>query len=912
MPQRRSPAGQPSKAIQPAYALLLMAILLPVGLFGLAGWQNYREVLREADATVERTTGVLHEHAVKVFETHKLIIDQINTRLRFVDWASETDRADVHGMLKRLQEEFDQVSTITIVDADGRMRASSRVYPANPEVSFSDRDWFETLRAEVRMQPYVSRSYIGRQSGQSVFNVAQRIRNDADRFDGVIAVSVNRSYFESFYKGVEPQLDHNVVLTRADGQILARNPKTDATVLPPETVMLQELQRAPRGSFLARSKLDGIERRFGYRQVDTYPVYVGFGLSQSALLASWQRNLLTYGLVAALTSLALLAVSGLALRKTWRETAANAALERAQRQLLEANARLEATVADRTAALREETQRLEILNRVGGAFASELDLDRLMQTVLEAATRLTGAGCGAFFERLPAGDEGNPVEVWRLSASTGASVDAFTRFGLPRAVDLFGSPSRTEGVMWVDDVPPVDDRGADVRRSVRSYLAVPVLSRSGDTLGGLVFGHPEPSRFGEREERLMTGFAGQVAIALDNARLFAAAQRERNRFQAAVQAVRGVLWTNDADGLMTGEQPGWSAMTGQTRAEYSGYGWASAVHPDDAQPTVEAWKAAVRERRMFLFEHRMRRHDGAWRTCAIRGVPILDATGAIREWVGVHTDITAQREAEAELKESNEEIQRYAYIVSHDLRAPLVNIMGFTSELVAARGEILAAGAKREDDPGRIAVEREFDEALSFIKAATTKMEGLITAILKLSREGRRTLRPEPLDMVELVQGLADAIRHQTDVAGATVTIDPNLPRIVADRIALEQIIGNLLDNAVKYLDPIRPGQIAVTGEERGSRVIYEVRDNGRGIAAQDHVRVFELFRRAGLPDKEGDGIGLAHVKALARTLGGRIELASEPGAGTTFTVHLPKRSAAAAANDDRPAADAAEQRDCR
>lgn len=124
------------------------------------------------------------------------------------------------------------------------------------------------------------------------------------------------------------------------------------------------------------------------------------------------------------------------------------------------------------------------------------------------------------------------------------------------------------------------------------------------------------------------------------------------RFRAAVDAVQGVLWTNTADGEMRGVQPGWAALTGQSYEDYQGFGWSRAVHPDDAQATVEAWLEAVRERRWFVFEHRVRRLDGQWRLFAIRSIPILDAQGEVAEWVGVHTDITEQREGERALRES--------------------------------------------------------------------------------------------------------------------------------------------------------------------------------------------------------------------------------------------------------------------
>jgi PAS domain S-box-containing protein len=122
------------------------------------------------------------------------------------------------------------------------------------------------------------------------------------------------------------------------------------------------------------------------------------------------------------------------------------------------------------------------------------------------------------------------------------------------------------------------------------------------------------------------------------------------RFRAAVDAVQGVLWTNTVEGEMRGEQPGWAALTGQEFSEYQGLGWTKAVHPDDAQPTIDAWIDAVSERRLFVFEHRVRRHDGQWRHFSIRAVPLIDGNGGIREWVGVHTDITEKRRSEQALR----------------------------------------------------------------------------------------------------------------------------------------------------------------------------------------------------------------------------------------------------------------------
>jgi signal transduction histidine kinase len=254
------------------------------------------------------------------------------------------------------------------------------------------------------------------------------------------------------------------------------------------------------------------------------------------------------------------------------------------------------------------------------------------------------------------------------------------------------------------------------------------------------------------------------------------------------------------------------------------------------------------------------------------------------------------QERTTDLARANDEIQRFAYIVSHDLRAPLVNILGFTSELEAAvavverffdQGQIDETNAAAHE--AKVAVKEDMPEAIGFIRASSTRMDGLINAILKLSREGRRVLKPERIVFDELLDLLAANIRHQVSEAGGEIEVIRPLPTLVSDRLALEQIFGNLLDNAVKYRDETLPLRITIRAIERGRRVDFEVSDNGRGVAQEDHQRIFDLFRRSGPQDRPGEGIGLAHVRALVRRLGGDITVQSELGAGTTFRVSLPR-----------------------
>lgn len=246
-------------------------------------------------------------------------------------------------------------------------------------------------------------------------------------------------------------------------------------------------------------------------------------------------------------------------------------------------------------------------------------------------------------------------------------------------------------------------------------------------------------------------------------------------------------------------------------------------------------------------------------------------------------------ERTADLREANDEIQRFAFIVSHDLRSPLVNIMGFTSELAALQDEIFAE-PKPGDTPAKREQQRQdFTEALGFIKTSIAKMDRLINAILQLSRAGRREFVPRDIDLTALVKTLAADVAHRANEANARIEIG-NLPTITSDRLALEQIFSNLLDNAIKYLRRDLPGLIEITASERGNFAVIQVSDNGRGIDEKDHERIFELFRRAGAQDVPGEGIGLAHVRALVRRIGGSIKVDSALNQGTTFTIILPKR----------------------
>ena len=265
-------------------------------------------------------------------------------------------------------------------------------------------------------------------------------------------------------------------------------------------------------------------------------------------------------------------------------------------------------------------------------------------------------------------------------------------------------------------------------------------------------------------------------------------------------------------------------------------------------------------------------------------------------------EITEQKRTERqlrhyaeELEKRNDDIRNFAYIVSHDLRAPLVNLKGFSAELRAAVNEVKPIvidllPTLAEDDRQRVqlAIQEDVPEALEFIEHSVTRMDKFLSAVLQLSRFGRRELNFEPVDVNAVASDVLESLKHQIERQGIVVNLDP-LPTVVADRTSIEQILNNLLSNAVKYLAPERPGRIDIYAEETVDETTIFVRDNGRGIAAEDFDKVLMPFRRTGKQDVPGEGVGLSYADTLVRRHNGSLDFESELDVGSTFSFSIAK-----------------------
>jgi PAS domain S-box-containing protein len=251
------------------------------------------------------------------------------------------------------------------------------------------------------------------------------------------------------------------------------------------------------------------------------------------------------------------------------------------------------------------------------------------------------------------------------------------------------------------------------------------------------------------------------------------------------------------------------------------------------------------------------------------------------------------QEANRQLARKNEENETFVYSVSHDLRSPLVNLEGFSRELVLACEEvkrILTDPAMPADlrAKAEAVMGRDVPESIGYIQTAVARLTGIIDALLRLSRLGRVQYEPQPVAVAPIVDRVVQSLRGTTDQKGAAVEVGP-LPDAWADPQAVEQVFANLIGNALNYLDPGRPGRIEV-GSAAGAPGLrtYSVRDNGVGIPTAHQAQVFQAFRRLHPGHAEGEGMGLVTVRRMIERLGGRVWFESAEGVGTTFSFTLP------------------------
>ena len=352
-----------------------------------------------------------------------------------------------------------------------------------------------------------------------------------------------------------------------------------------------------------------------------------------------------------------------------------------------------------------------------------------------------------------------------------------------------------------------------------------------------------------------------------------------------------LLWMSRKDSLCTFFNKTWLDFTGRSLEEEWGVGWVEGVHAEDFQRCMDIYTEAFNNRRPFEMKYRLKRKDGKYRWILDRAVPLtvndefqgfvgscadigdlVDTQQALEEKIQAHQVAQDKLTTTAEeLRAKNAELEKFAYLASHDLQAPLRAIASFT-ELVREKVDLKG--------------DSQAQEYFQHIITGAKEMKTLIDDLLSYSRVGHELASPEAVDLNEILK--AAITLNRTD----SVVTYPELPKVTGHPTLLRQVFMNLLENAHKFRQPDLPSKVDISLEDKGVHWQISVKDNGIGIRSQDLDRIFLVFQRChSLENIEGSGIGLATVKKMIELHGGKIWVASKPNQGTTFIFTLPKES---------------------
>jgi two-component system, cell cycle sensor histidine kinase and response regulator CckA len=366
----------------------------------------------------------------------------------------------------------------------------------------------------------------------------------------------------------------------------------------------------------------------------------------------------------------------------------------------------------------------------------------------------------------------------------------------------------------------------------------------------------------------------------------AALERSESRYRSLTLASASIVWIADAEGGLVSDLPTWQAYTGQDRGAYEGWGWISAVHPDDREATLASWRRALETKEMYYAEYRLLRQDGLYRRVVARGVPVRDPEGTVVEWVGTCTDVEDDRRAAEHLRQSQrlEAVGSLAGGVAHEVNNMMTAVIGFGG---------LVLKSLPADHPNR-------SDINEMVKAAN-RAAGITRQLLAFTRQQMLQLA-----VVDVNAVIANVTRMLGSVLGADIELvtrlDPQVGRVRADPGQLEQVIINLalnarhamqsggrlrLETSNVMLDRSYTAHHPGVDVKEGPYVALSVSDTGTGMDPGTRSRAFEPFFTT-KPVGQGTGLGLSTAYGIVKQSGGYIWLYSEAGHGTTVKVYLP------------------------
>ena len=378
-------------------------------------------------------------------------------------------------------------------------------------------------------------------------------------------------------------------------------------------------------------------------------------------------------------------------------------------------------------------------------------------------------------------------------------------------------------------------------------------------------------------------------------------EQSRERFRNLVETTSDWIWEIDTNNVYTYVSPKIRDLLGYEPQEVLGKTPFDLMPENEAPKVLQQIKKSTAAHKPVKGLENVNRHkDGHLVTLETNAVAVYDVYGNFSGYRGIDRDITERKVAEQErerlmwiLEAKNRELESIVYTSSHDLRSTIVNVQGFSSELSMTCDELITVlqtipVPQDTRDTLLTIVQDDIPSEIKYITASASKMDMLINGLLKLSRLGRVETRPEEIEMNSLMNSIVDSMKFHIRESGTKVSVE-KLPPCTADVSQITQIFWNLIDNAIKYLDPKRQGKIKISGSVKDKMSVYSVADNGKGISLRHQKNIFEVFHRlepeGNVP---GEGLGLSIIKRIVDRHGGQVRVESTPGKGSIFFIEMP------------------------
>ncbi|RYG33607.1 PAS domain S-box protein [bacterium] len=527
--------------------------------------------------------------------------------------------------------------------------------------------------------------------------------------------------------------------------------------------------------------------------------------------------------------------------------------------------------------IRLAKEREEFLNEIELLLRPIREADQAGRVVCEALARHFGVARALY--ALVDGDRYEALDGYNVGVEP-----------MPKLLDLGVFAPEVTAALRRGKIASLDDTQFDPRTrdiyaeayaplQIRSFLTVPML-KDGEMRAMLVMNDPQPRAWTEADQALASELSTRLWDTVERISAEKATEASESRFRALAESSPNLVFMTDREGKTLFFNRYFQDYTGQTVESALGGTLESlgVIHPDDHRRIAARWLRSAQEGSEVREEARLREADGEYRWFDVRIVPLLDDARMIVRWVGSGNDIH-DRKSEGdrlerlvkartrELAQSNEELERFCYSVSHDLRAPLRAIMSASMIVLEDYGQDMDPGAKVE---------------LNRQARAARQLGELIDDLLELSRIGRTDVERRNVDVAVLAKTVWDDLRNP-----GTLSVPESFPDMADPRL-IRLLLQNVLENTVKYAKPGEKPNVTM-GKEGD---VYFIRDCGIGMDPTYAEKVFEPFQRLHRDqDIPGTGIGLSNVLRIAERHGGRAWLESVPGESTTVWFSLGSES---------------------